>query len=214
MGAVISRRPELDDPSVDFGVATRALDGESGDLHLVQSFAGGVLIAVADGLGHGPGAAAAAKAATAILAAHPGESVPWLMKACHDALKGTRGAVLSLASIDASAGRMSWAGIGNVEVMLFHPTATALRHRDAVMLQGGILGHRYPAPRVATLPIEPGDLLAFATDGIRADFEKEIHFANPLQVSADRVLARCGKATDDALILIARWNGRPAAGKA
>jgi len=182
-----------DVPSVDYGIAIRALDGESGDLHLVQSFAGGALVAVADGLGHGPEAAVAAKAAMATLAAHPGAAVPRLMKACHEALKGTRGAVLSLASIDAGAGRMSWTGIGNVEAMLLHPTANGMRKRDAIMLQGGILGHRYPSPRVATLPIEPGDLLAFATDGIHADFEKEIHFANPLQISADRVLARCGK---------------------
>jgi hypothetical protein len=41
---------------IEWGFAARALAGrrESGDLHFVGTFAGGVLIVVADGLGHGP----------------------------------------------------------------------------------------------------------------------------------------------------------------
>ena len=47
---------------IEWGVASRALPGEtrSGDLHVVESFAGGALVAAVDGLGHGEEAADAA----------------------------------------------------------------------------------------------------------------------------------------------------------
>ena len=56
----------------EWGLAARALHGqaESGDLHLVAPFAGGVLIAAVDGLGHGSEAAAAARVAVATLRDH------------------------------------------------------------------------------------------------------------------------------------------------
>ena len=54
---------------VEWGAAERPFDplGESGDRYLVQPYADGALVAVADGLGHGPDAATAAKTAMAIL---------------------------------------------------------------------------------------------------------------------------------------------------
>jgi len=48
---------------IEWGLAARALPGQavSGDLHLVQSVGDDVLLAVADGLGHGEAAEAAAR---------------------------------------------------------------------------------------------------------------------------------------------------------
>src|SRR5579864_6488614 len=87
---------------IDWGFAARALDGqqESGDLHLVEAFAGGVLVAVCDGLGHGPEAALASRRAAATLRDNLGEPVTVLMERCHFALQKTRGVVLSLALIE------------------------------------------------------------------------------------------------------------------
>src|SRR5262245_34806908 len=89
-------------PPVDCAVAGLALTGQdvSGDLHLVQPFDHGVLVAAVDGLGHGPAAASAARAAVATLAAHAHESVVLLLKRCHEELRETRGAVLTLASFN------------------------------------------------------------------------------------------------------------------
>jgi hypothetical protein len=50
-------------------------------------------------------------------------------------------------------------------------------------------------------------LLIFATDGVREGFERGISLDTHPQETADRILAQCGKATDDALVLVARWNG-------
>jgi hypothetical protein len=56
-----------------------------------------------------------------------------------------------------------------------------------------------------------GDTLIFATDGVRSDFASE-HLAHddPPQQLADRILARWGTKTDDALVLVARYVGTPA----
>ena len=107
---------------IDWGVASSALPGEtqSGDLHLVKPLAGGVLIAVVDGLGHGAEAATAARTAVTTLDEHASESVLALLERCHWALKGSRGVVMSLAFADRRQNALTWAGVGNVECMLFH----------------------------------------------------------------------------------------------
>jgi serine phosphatase RsbU (regulator of sigma subunit) len=37
-----------------------------------------------------------------------------------------------------------------------------------VLLRSGVVGYQLPTLRASTLPIAPGDLLIFATDGIGA----------------------------------------------
>src|SRR5690349_17718969 len=88
-------------PALDWGVSWRALPGEreSGDLHIVKTFATGILVGAVDGLGHGPEAAVAARAAVSVLEEHAEEPLIPLVKRCHEALRRTRGVVLSIASI-------------------------------------------------------------------------------------------------------------------
>ena len=79
---------------VEWAVCARPLPGEteSGDLHLVAPLPMGVLIAVVDGLRHGPEAASAARIATASLRERPQDGTADLMRRCHASLQGTRGA--------------------------------------------------------------------------------------------------------------------------
>jgi len=68
---------EVARPIVSWGVSARILPGqtESGDLSIVRTFPGGVLVGVVDGLWHGPEAAFACRRAVAVLESHAGESV-------------------------------------------------------------------------------------------------------------------------------------------
>lgn len=203
---------EGDGPAVlHWGVASSRLAGElcSGDLHLVQPFRNGTLVAVVDGLGHGEEAAAAASRAIAILGAQPEEPLTTLVKRCDDALRGTRGVVMSLAAVDTRRRQMEWLGLGNVEGVLLSPPRNGAPSRQSLLLRGGVVGSRLPAVRTATLPIGPGDLLVFATDGVHGDFADEIAFDSEPQDLADRLLARCAKGTDDALVLVARYGAMP-----
>ena len=124
---------------VDWGVAERSLSGEveSGDRCLVKPFPGGVLVAAVDGLGHGPEAAAAAARAIGTLERHAQDSVVSLVRRCHESLQGTRGAVMSLASLSAAEGTMTWLGVGNVEGVLIRSDARMLPPRESLLLRGG-----------------------------------------------------------------------------
>ncbi len=193
---------------LEFGVASRALQGQtqSGDRHLVEPYPDGVLAAVVDGLGHGAEAAHAAESAVAILREHAGEPIVSLLKRCHDALLGTRGVVISLASISAAQNMMTWTGVGDVEGVLIHAAANA-RSREFVLQRGGVVGFRLPAVNAITVPVISGDLLIFATDGVsRAFAEEPASGDSPAQI-ANRLLARHAKGTDDALVLVARYLG-------
>jgi serine phosphatase RsbU (regulator of sigma subunit) len=194
---------------IQWGVDTRAFAGEveSGDGHVVAFFDHGVLIAAIDGLGHGHEAAAAAKAAATVLHGYAAEPLEVLFKRCHEALRSTRGAVLSAASFDILNGTMSWLGVGNVTATLFRADKTRRPPYESILLRGGVVGYQLPPLRVAVLPIVPGDMLVLATDGIRDTFSLDLPFdRHPGDVAQD-ILRRFGTETDDALVLVTRYLG-------
>ena len=195
---------------VHWGVATLALQGqsESGDLHMVRLVKDGVLIAVVDGLGHGEEAAAAARLAVATLERYAEEPPLSLLQRCHVALKGSRGVVMSVAHFDATRSTMTWLGVGNVEGVLHHADWSERSARASLITRGGIVGSEVPAVQAAAIPVSAGDTLVFATDGIATDFLSDVSAKEDPQRMADQLLARYGKGTDDALVLVARYLGR------
>jgi len=121
---------------VECGSAGRALAGQScsGDRGVVLPFTAGALVAVIDGLGHGAEADAAAEAAERVLAETPGAELTELVRRCHEALRRTRGVVMSLASFQQ--GRMTWLGVGNVEGVLVRQMGS----NEVIAIRGGTIG--------------------------------------------------------------------------
>lgn len=196
-------------PLIDWAVAALTMVGQaaSGDRHLVKAFPGGVLVAVVDGLGHGPEAAAAATLAVSTLESYAEQPVISLVERCHKTLRGTRGAVMSLASYSARESTMAWVGVGNVEGVLLRRPGTLRAERESLLLRGGLLGTQVPALTAAVIPVKWGDMLILASDGIRREFARDVIVTDPPQTIADRILAEHGKATDDALVLVSRYLG-------
>ncbi|HEY6465375.1 MAG TPA: SpoIIE family protein phosphatase [Candidatus Acidoferrales bacterium] len=192
---------------LEWGVAGVALPGfsESGDRHMFQPFDGGALVAVMDGLGHGPGAAAAAVEACSILEAQAGENVVLLMQRCHQGLKNTRGATISLASFNFRDSLMTWMGVGNVQGVFLRADKTRNDREESLLLRPGVVGSHLPSLQAAVLPVSPGDSLAFATDGVESSFEYSPLRCQPPGRAAEAILARHAKGKDDALILVARY---------
>ena len=195
---------------LEWAVAEQVLPGqtESGDRYLITPTPDGGLVAVVDGLGHGAEAAEAAKGAVRSLERHGQAPIIPLIKACHRSLAGTRGVVMSVAVFDARAETMTWVGVGNVEGVLLRAQATVSPRRESLLMRGGVVGGHLPALGARIIPVMRGDALIFATDGVRSDFASE-HLAHddPPQQLADRILARWGTKTDDALVLVARYLG-------
>lgn len=196
---------------IDWGVASLALPGEtqSGDLHFVKQVGTSALVAAVDGLGHGAEAAIAARAAVAALERHATESPVPLIERCHRALHGTRGVVMSVAAFGRPDQSMTWLGVGNVEGLLLRGDGAARpgAARASLVTRGGIVGSELPRLHPVVLPIAPGDTLIFATDGIREGFAEGLAPEATPQQLADQILARHGKGTDDALVLVARYVG-------
>jgi phosphoserine phosphatase RsbX len=190
---------------IEWGTAGMPIPGEveSGDLHVVAPFADGVLVALIDGLGHGPDAAEAARVAATLLAAHANETPISLLQRCHEGLRKTRGVVMSVASLDVRDSSLTWLGVGNVEGVLLRadPESTS----EAIALRGGVVGYQMPPLRAEVLPIGRGDTLILATDGIRSDFKLGVALEAASQAIAESILARCAKTSDDATVLVARY---------
>jgi phosphoserine phosphatase RsbX len=197
---------EISNAVIEWGWAGDALEGESGDLHVVASFPDGALVALIDGLGHGPEAAAAASAAASVVASHAEEHVLDLMQRCHAALRSTRGAVMTIASISAAESTMTWLGVGNVDGVLLRRNGGP---DAAVATRGGVVGYQLPPLRPISVRISYGDLLIMATDGLRPGFTADVATNDPPHDLAAAILARFAKGSDDAHVVVARYLGGP-----
>jgi negative regulator of sigma-B (phosphoserine phosphatase) len=194
------------------GVAGLAHEGEdrSGDVAVFAPSLRGGLVAVIDGLGHGDSAADAAEAAAEVLRTDVELAPQDLLELCHKELRRTRGAVMTLAWFDLEARTMAWTGVGNVEARFVRAGDSGdARHASPVVL-GGVVGYNLPRVRMGTIPLEPGDAVVFATDGVAADYSVSLESGVSAQELADRVLERHGKGTDDALAVAVRYLGPPA----
>jgi serine phosphatase RsbU (regulator of sigma subunit) len=179
----------------------------SGDRHVVAFHPSGVLTGVVDGIGHGDEAEAAAKAAAEILERYSSEPVASLIQRCHGALAKTRGVVMTLAAIHPLEDTISWAGVGNVEILLARADPKATPGRESGLLRNGLVGYHIPPLQASVLALAPGDVVLFATDGIRADFADGLNLGeSPRQIS-ERILEKRFKGTDDALVLAIRYLG-------
>jgi hypothetical protein len=169
-----------------------------------------MLVGVIDALGHGVEAEAAAAAAAAILTKFAHEPLPGLVQRAHQAMLGTRGVVMSLAAFNRNDRTVTWLGVGDVEGRIVFADPNMNPSRTMLVTRGGIVGAHIPALRPWVIPVSPGDLLIFNTDGIRSGYVTDVAPAGPVQPIADQILARFGKLTDDALVLVARYLGEGA----
>ncbi len=194
---------------LEWGVATRCRHGEalSGDLAVVALLPEGALVAGIDGLGHGSEAARAARRAAQVVRKNPTQDLVLLVERCHAALRGTRGAAISLAFVSPGESRMTWLGVGSVEGRVLSGDPSATGPKGSLALERGIPGHELPTMRTATLDVRPGDILVLATDGIETAFADSPDISGSTQAISERILAEHWKRADDALVVAGRYLG-------
>ncbi len=169
----------------------------------------GALVAVIDGLGHGPEAARAAQIAQETIREAAGADLVALAHCCHRALACTRGAAVALAYVSTSASTLTWLGVGNVEgrVITGDHRARLPGANGSLRLRRGVIGHRLPAIGTATVGIHRGDMLILSTDGIIPGFEEALDVTGSSQRIAERIFADRWTGLDDALVLVLRYLG-------
>ncbi len=202
-------RDETADPLelIEWGFSSMPLKGQdvSGDNYLIKPFQDCILMAVVDGLGHGSEAAAASKIAISMLDAYACEPNIPLVRRCHEALRGTRGVVMTIARLNLPDKTMAWLGVGNIEVLLLRADGKLKISHERLLLRGGALGYQLPPLKESVTPFMPGDTLIFVTDGIRGSFEEGIKPGDKPQEIADSIMAQFNRGTDDALVLVVRY---------
>jgi len=197
-------------PLVEFGVWEKAftIEDENGDCYMVKTTGNGVLLAVADGLGHGGEAAVAARVAMSCVENYKGQGIIPLFQLCHASLKPTRGAVMNLAFFNGTDNTMTWIGVGNVEGILIRSDSSVNPPRESILLRGGVLGLNLPNLTATVMPIFPGDTLIFATDGITNTFADTLSLMDSPQKLVEKIGSQFCKGTDDALVVAGRYRGR------
>ena len=195
---------------LDLGVAGIAIQGEqrSGDLAVFAPYDRGGLAVVIDGLGHGDDAADASAIAEKVIREHASATPAALLAYCHEALRRSRGVVLTAAWFDLEDLEISWAGVGNVEARLVRGAAVYGDRHDSALVLGGVVGYNLPPVRPSYFDLRPGDAVAFATDGIDADYSVSLTPGLSAQRLAERILERHARDTDDALAAVVRYVGR------
>jgi anti-sigma regulatory factor (Ser/Thr protein kinase) len=185
------------------GVSTAVVPGDAnGDGWAVADDDLGCAAVVVDGLGHGPPAHEAARAALAAFDAGDGADVCGWLQAAHAAMRGTRGAVAAAARIDRTRRRVSFAGVGNVQGRI-----VAEGQAWGLASHPGMLGteHQAPRPRRLDLPWPRGATLLLWSDGLRSGTAPELDGAgrghDPTVVAAllHRDFAR---GNDDATVVV------------
>jgi anti-sigma regulatory factor (Ser/Thr protein kinase) len=148
---------------LELGAICLAKKGEevAGDGWLLEPSGDYRTVLVVDGLGHGPNAARAARAATEAFAAHPSATPAALMQICHGALAATRGAAGAAARVAAAESRGTFAGIGNIACRVEWTD-----ERRQLVSHSGTLGHVMRRVQEFDFSFPAGALLILHSDGL------------------------------------------------
>ena len=141
-----------------------AAPGETvaGDAWDIRIDDGNASIIMADGLGHGPVAAEAADEALKAFAALRGSPATILERA-HGPMRGTRGAAVTIVDLDAAAGRLTYAGAGNISGRI----VSGIEDRS-LMSQHGTLGVQIRKLQDVSTAWPEHSLVVLHSDGLLA----------------------------------------------
>ena len=157
------------------------------------------MLAVIDGLGHGPIAAEAAQAAIAVLTAEALERpVLDTMKTLHDKLRGTRGVAATLCVIRGK--QVEGCAVGNVQL-------SSANADIPLVLSQGVLGMRVQKFHVCQRVAQENARIALFSDGISSRVALPGRSQAAARGRLQAIFEQFRKKEDDATILIADMDG-------
>lgn len=183
---------------------TRPLGGSSpcGDSVAHRRLPDGHLVLLADGLGHGPLAAAASRRAAEVLRMSASTSPAALLTEMHRAIGSTRGAAVAVVRIEQTTGRLVHASVGNVATRLLGPGRSR-----SLTAQPGIVGHRMPRLREEVETLDATQVVVLHSDGLSDKWSADAMpgvLRHSAGVLAAALLREAGVRRDDASVLTVR----------
>ncbi|WP_178102899.1 MULTISPECIES: ATP-binding protein [unclassified Pseudomonas] len=148
-----------------YGVSQHSLhnDPACGDAWHLALEPGRLSVLVVDGLGHGSEAERAARAGEEVFALAPFLSPTELMNDLHIAMTGTRGGAVAIAQYHATAGRLTFTGIGNIGASLISQGKSR-----GLASHPGIVGSQFRKAQPFDYPDASGQLLILYSDGLQS----------------------------------------------
>jgi anti-sigma regulatory factor (Ser/Thr protein kinase) len=205
-------RANRDAPAIRVGVVQQAQAGESecGDAWYVRAFPDGWLCAVADGLGHGPLAATASRAALEAIRQSGHATVSECIERAHEAAMPTRGAALGVASLSRSAASLTFAGVGNIAAVVLQRG-----ERRGLISINGILGHNKRKLLEVTHHWNEKAVLVMHSDGLLTQWSLSEYpglQARDPSVIAGVLFRDFNRNRDDVTVVVLKdeWNAWPA----
>lgn len=189
---------------IKYDVMSEPLAGQiiSGDHYFIKECDDFILFAIIDGLGHGIDAAIAAKKAIEILTIHFIEPIGTLVALCDKALLHTRGAAMTIARLDHNH-ILNYIGIGNVIGVCWTRDSNARLMSQPFFLEGGIVGSRLPPTiQVQEIALSLGDIIIFATDGIKPQFKSVMPTIESTEKIAKKIFNHHRNKNDDGLVVV------------
>ena len=210
VGTVITASFWQDPPGPAAPVAglTRALEGEAecGDAYAVRPTDRGYLLLLSDGLGHGHLAAHASGEGTRCFRDSTAESPAAILREMHRTMTATRGAAAAVAHVDLAAGRVTYAGVGNIAGRIVgHGRSRGL------MSVPGIVGHNLRTVNDVNYDLDDGSLVVMHSDGLTDKWDigryPGLLVRSPLVVAAT-LMRDAAVRRDDASVLVCQVDGR------
>jgi negative regulator of sigma-B (phosphoserine phosphatase) len=176
--------------------ASRPKPGEvaNGDRAFFRADGARLVAGVVDGLGHGPRAEEAALRAVETIEANCSASIDELFELAHRALRGTRGAALTIVTVDDA--ELVTAGVGNVALRVVSGTPIPY------VSTPGIVGGQMRGIRVARASVRETTRLVLHSDGISHRFASAPYEDGGTEEIAARILAENAGSLDDATVVV------------
>lgn len=125
-----------------------------------------VLLTIADGLGHGPDAAAASALALGVFQESRAGSPADLLSDMHAALRSTRGAAVAVASLDRELREIRYAGVGNIAASIVSGDQTR-----SMVSHNGTVGHEVRKIQEFQYPWPADALVIMQSDGLQTHWK-------------------------------------------
>src|SRR4051812_23101371 len=161
-GGQADRAPPV--PAVETGTVCLPRSGETacGDAWALGRTAGRVVLIVADGLGHGPDAAAASMEAIRVFRKSLSLPPADILAEIHAALRSTRGAAVAVAALDTNLNEIRYAGVGNIASSIVSATETR-----SMVSHNGTVGHEVRKIQEFRYEWPAGALVIMQSDGLQ-----------------------------------------------
>jgi anti-sigma regulatory factor (Ser/Thr protein kinase) len=191
--------------TISAGAISTCAPGETqcGDRWSLVRHNGDLALLVADGLGHGPAAAAAADRAAATFEERPFAPLSDYFDEAHRSMRGTRGAAVAVAQFTASSGALLYAGVGNISARVLDGDGRG----HGLVSSNGTVGAHMRTVRAQSYEWPAGDLLLMYSDGLKTEWSLApypgLRARHPAVIGA--VLHRdFQRGADDATIVVLR----------